>query len=237
MVLMANREEQHNKWEKPVFLDKISPVWYDRWKEYRRTFRTYPFAKFKALCSDAWHDFENAFYTIDAITQFFNTVNELEKDIRVMELGGANGYLARDIFDVKHLKISKWVNWEICDYSRDHPVCVDPRYSSKELKEYFWDVVDYQPYLEDANVLVAAHVFEHFPEDLLLKTLAGLDRVKSLKYLCVEMPIYEDCYCRYWTDSHLLQCGWQQIVPGFIRNGFGVFVPARHKHVRGFIHL
>ncbi len=217
---------------KPI--PNISQLWRDRWNHYRSNFKSYSFDEFKKLCDEARIAFPNVFYTIEPIFLFFDYLSQKETQLKVFELGGAEGYLAMDIFEKYIDVIDKWTNCEISDHSREHFVCTSLKYETIPLKEYWWDIEDYTSYFQDHNVFIATHVFEHFTREYIQQTLSKMKKISSLQYICVEMPIQEDIEQYNWRDSHLLQNSWKQITSDFINNGFIPIPILKQGEVRGF---
>jgi hypothetical protein len=87
-------------------------------------------------------------------------VKDLEgqtKSTRVLELGGWNGQLAKDVLkDIS--SIEEWDNYEICPDIEEVTVCEDQRYHVEVLPDFIWDLtLDLTKY----DIFIASHVIEH----------------------------------------------------------------------------
>lgn len=163
-------------------------------------------------------------FNLQAMNKFLDL---LSGDIAVAELGGWNGELAANAIS-KCPRITKWVNYEICESVIDKSVCKNDKYRAIVMHDFVWNAGE----IEKGNTFVASHVIEHIKtRDLMLL----LNKMKHVTHMYLEAPIGESAVNHDWSGylgTHILEIGWAQIAS--ILNGLGFSILLIDKDVRCF---
>ena len=129
----------------------------------------------------------------------------------VTELGGWRGELAAEMLAAR--PIGRWVNYDICKWAVDNPVCTLGAYRPVHLDDWPWEID-----LEPADCFVASHVLEHirFAE---LERLA--EQFHKFRSLYLDIPVGEDPpdWSGYF-GTHILEVGWREIDRLLVSHGF-----------------
>lgn len=140
-----------------------------------------------------------------------------DKPIRVWELGGWDGALARDILAIFR-PIQSWTNVEICPDILDRQVCDDQRYWCVVPDKWAWDVPELAP--PDNAVVVMSHVLEHIPES---HAIALLKFLRQASWMYIQMPTDFTEQGHDWDghlSTHALEWGWMALTRQIQALGF-----------------
>jgi len=153
---------------------------------------------------------------------------------RVLELGGWTGQLAKSVLR-KHPEIQNWHNYEICHEAVKKPVCKDPRYRAFELNKQLWEYpsTDFSP-PQGYDSFVASHVLEHIKVEQVAKLFYMLAQT-AIEFVWVEIPVEDGPPdWKGYHGAHILEVGWNRLIPLITSFGFSLQQVPSHKFVRVF---
>jgi hypothetical protein len=153
---------------------------------------------------------------------------DLTPGTRVLEIGGWDGELAREVLG-SHDLLRSWENVEICKEVRDHPVFRDTRYTARATSDFAWVCGCYD---HIADTLVMSHVAEHMRWKELQALLSDMPKVRAI-YLASPLP--QDGSAPDWTGypgTHILEVGWDSISAFLGGLGFRQMAAPRTHEVR-----
>lgn len=122
-------------------------------------------------------------------------------DKQVIELGGWNGRLARDM--MARGDVGRWSNFDLVEVPQ---ACSASGYFMRLLEDYIWN-----GRVRYADVFVACHTIEHLSGRHLEDLVAWLDRSR-IQWVYFEAPLGEEAYdWQGYAGSHVLEFGWRDI--------------------------
>lgn len=134
----------------------------------------------------------------------------------VVEVGGWTGDAAAAMLTT-YPEIQSWRNYELCQQAIGAPATDDARYFGVWPEDWVWNLD-----APEADTAVLAHVIEHMRAEQVGR-LAGWISKAGVRRVYVEAPIWDEP--RSWRRSksfHILEAGWNQIIPMFSERGFTV---------------
>lgn len=135
----------------------------------------------------------------------------------VLEVGGWRGEAASAML-AQFPGITGWHNYELCRSAAYTPVTDDPRYVGTWPSDWVWHIAPPR-----ADTAVLSHVIEHMRAEQ-VRLLAGWISAAGVERVYVEAPIPDEP--RSWRRSssfHVLELGWDGVIPMFEAHGFLVF--------------
>lgn len=206
-----------------VDFKKYVPIEMD-WDFWRSQYKTWPFMAHHVFYDRVFEKYPVQDHVCkQALSDFFS--KHVDHGSSVIEIGGWNGAAAKRILESRR-DISEWTNYEICEKAALASVCDDRRYTPVALKDWPWNID-----MKKANVLVAAHVFEHM---LAHDIEAILKRNRGISVVFVECPISEKNNVNWtgYNGTHILEVGWCGVEAIFEECGF--YVAERLGQIRIF---
>lgn len=180
---------------------------------YRAAYDSMTYSELVEWHSRVWSIFpDQDKHSSDHLDRFFAKYSAT----RVLEVGGWKGEAAARLL-AEHPTIESWHNYEICREAAYSPATDDPRYVGVWPPDWTWCV---EPPRVDTAVL--AHVIEHMRSNQLRKLIGWLS-VAGVTKAYVEAPIWDKP--RSWRRSssfHVLEVGWDEVIPMWERHGFRV---------------
>lgn len=151
-------------------------------------------------------------FSPESVKEFFRIVARKLDSFSVVELGGWRGELASLMLDIGiNYQIRFWRNYEICQRAVKQTFCRSRRYSAIVPRKPFWELEHQKDYYE---VFVASHVLEHIKKREVTLLLECLQKIESLRFLYLDIPIPQSCTNNLWTNyfgCHILEIGWSQL--------------------------
>ncbi|MHA2238044.1 MAG: hypothetical protein ACXAB2_06710, partial [Candidatus Hodarchaeales archaeon] len=139
------------------------------------------------LSSTKWFDLESLKHLFPSY----------KKNLRVLELGGSNGELAKEFLSL-YPNIISWENVDLVQFGEfSHP-----KYHETELNDYLWNFD--QKILRSYNFFIASNVLEHFNEAEIIQLFIAIK--KQAKRVLIEVPL-KTLHKTDWRDylgSHVL---------------------------------
>lgn len=195
------------------------------WDAYRAAYPRMTYPEVVAFHERVWADYPDQEYcSRDLLVRFFLGVPE---GSGVVELGGWRGEMASMILAMRP-DLWDWCNLEICADAVVRPVTDDPRYRPVHPRRWPWELPP-----ERHEVAVLAHVIEHISE-LQFRQLVPWLVASEVRHVYVEAPLHDARRSwRHSTSAHVLELGWNVILPFFAEYGF--HVRERHDYRSDFV--
>ena len=153
-------------------------------------------------------------HTKELVKRFFNNIPI--RNIHVLELGGWNGELAREMLRIFKDKISSWDNYEISQKAKEKNVCFDERYNIIIPNDFVWNIILPEHY----NIFLSAHTIEHIRAIHFQKLIENLPKTIEWIYFEAPLPLKHG---RHWMNdysTHILEWGWKDIEDFMLMKGF-----------------
>jgi hypothetical protein len=131
------------------------------------------------------------------------------KPLRVWELGGWDGALARDMIERFGDEITEWTNVEICT-TLSHSIADNPIYRPIDPKGWLWDrglaVMGF-------DIAILSHVTEHLSWDHLQRCL---NMLRAVPYIYIQTPdaLGQAPHSTAWMETmstHKLEVGLKEV--------------------------
>jgi hypothetical protein len=172
------------------------------WNDYRRIYNELTIEDLISI-NTAWHNAlpSQNYAKIGVFASMFKAVKE--NNLRVVELGCYEGWLAHRMIENYPDKITRWVGYDIDHRAIDAINLKTPNlfirskktFEGVKLNKWFWEV-DVSTY----DVFVCSHTLEHFNDKQAIKIL---NHVNVCKYLFLEIPFGGNWH--NFRGSHVLQ--------------------------------
>lgn len=187
------------------------------WNKWREDYLSMNWEQQLAYYEDIWKQYPvQQSYSRIASIAFFNYVASMGGSGNIIELGGWQGHLARDVWNLLSPDIV-WHNYEVCKSAVDNPVIYDNRYKGIVPIDFLWNYP--AEHFKQYNTFVASHSIEHITFDN-FKCL--IDKLDSIQYIYLDIPI-EQIIKPDWDNyigTHILDASWQDIVSVLNSHGY-----------------
>ena len=169
------------------------------WDSWRAAYAGMTFADqvaFYEMCLEL-HPGQQSYDSAEAIGVLRKIRGWYERPLRVVELGGWDGRLGRDMLSTG--LVGEWTNYDLVE----PPQAVAEGYAFVRLVDWFWSGV-----VVDADLFVASHTIEH----LSLPHLQLLAGCLTTDWVHLQAPLEREP--RAWAGypgSHILEVGWDGV--------------------------
>jgi hypothetical protein len=180
--------------------------WKSVFNEWRKKYDTADYKTHQALYGHIFREFTKQDQgNIEWTETFFANLSANLGDIKVLELGGWTGDMARKMLRRFPQDITAWENYEICKQTQLSVGVLG--YKHIILEDFFWKVL---PEVKMFNVLYLSHVIEHMKFG---DFQVVVNHVKEhIQGVYIDAPI--GITGTDWTDyigTHILEVGWVEI--------------------------
>jgi hypothetical protein len=183
------------------------------WDQWRKDYKTTSWEEQKVFYNRMWDEYpiQNC-YCFDAITY----VNKHGGPGNVLEFGGWQGHLAKDVWD-QLPPGTEWHNYEVCQKAIDNSVNKEKEYKAIMPSDFLWNYPD--DHFKSYKTIVASHSLEHITPD---NFKALMKKLSSASFLYFDIPIWQTIGCEWkgYCGSHILNISWLDIIDILKGHGF-----------------
>jgi hypothetical protein len=184
------------------------------WDAYRAAYPAMSYAELVAFHSRVWGVYPCQEYHSAALLAGFFASGDARS---VLEVGGWRGEAAAASLSA-HPEMVRWDNYEVCEEAVRASVPTDPRYCATAPDRWAWELMLDTRY----DTAVLAHIIEHMLAAQLVRLVDWLIAA-GVSRMYVESPIRDTPLAwRHSTSAHVLEWGWNEVIPFLASRGFRV---------------
>lgn len=191
--------------------------WITIFNDYRKNYDTLPFenhVKLYEIISKFFPSQEQ--YNLDAVNSWIET---LPKPVRILEIGGWKGELARKILETHGERITSWMNHDICNEAIIEGYKGD-KYISIPLRGF----LSFTQGMCETDALLMSHSLEHMKFREFESFMNGIKQKEyPIRHIYLDVPIAEkdrDVNWENYSGTHVLDVGWETIEALIFSHGY-----------------
>lgn len=193
--------------------DEEAKIWRQLFDLWRESYDEWPYTSHQRFYNMVAKAFpEQKKYDANIVLGAFTHALSLHgHPLRVWELGGWDGALAKEMIEACGDSITKWYNIEICQHIIERGWDDGGKvYFAASPPSWVWE---YPRIFKRYDIAILSHVIEHLSWSHLSKLLAALKEIPCL-YIQTPLALGQKPHETEWMgtmSTHKLEVGWNQI--------------------------
>lgn len=160
-------------------------------------------------------------YDAAPVIELCKRLGEQNPHLTVIEMGGYDGALAKDILQ-DNPNIARWVNNELCTSIFGREVCQDARYVGHAQHRPLWETLPIRKYsVTHPDLFIASHVIEHLSLTHFCRLAEWLRGVPVVHFQA-PLPLNRGMKWDGYVGAHILPLGWEGVECVMKENRFKV---------------